>query len=271
MTLSGPLMKHETTSNIKLKCRIDLIQLLPIETEQRRFDNKWEAFLASDPCNRKIFKLENHCLKYESEQLIPKKKDKRPPLLLVLGNPASHSVHAGMFFSFEKARKEHRFWKRILKPAGILDLSGVKSGSIARMNQQRREQLLDLDYKGPYRIGLSVFITMPSAPGGKWGGVAGVQKLIGVRALRRIEAEETKRIRKIAKKFLGSTGKIIIFQKNAWNALRSKDDPVYSLKSAKKGLLWGSLTGTAGVPIFGIPPTRLSGPCSRILSDIAKT
>ena len=38
-------------------------------------------------------------------QLIPAKTDKRPPLLLVLGNPATHSVESGMFFSFEGNKK----------------------------------------------------------------------------------------------------------------------------------------------------------------------
>lgn len=85
MTVSGRLLKHETTSKIKLKCRIDLDQLLPTGAERRRFDNKWVAFLSSDPCNLKIFKLEKHFLKYESEQLIPKNKDKHQPILLVLG------------------------------------------------------------------------------------------------------------------------------------------------------------------------------------------
>ena len=32
-------------------------------------------FLASDPCNPEIFTLEKNCLTYQSEQLIPKKKD----------------------------------------------------------------------------------------------------------------------------------------------------------------------------------------------------
>jgi len=266
MALSSPLLKHKAASNIKLKCRIDLDQLLLTDRERKRFDQKWEPFLLSDPCNPKIFKREKHFLTYESEQLIPIKKDKRPPLLLVLGNPASHSVHAGMFFSFEKSRKEHRFWKSILKPAGILDMPEV-SGSIQKMNQQRREQLWTLDYQGPNRIGLCVFITMPSAPGGKWGGVAGVQKLIGVRALRRLEVEETKRIQKLAKQFLGSDGQVVVFQKNAWNALRSNGDPAYRLELAKNGLLKGRLTGPSGIRIFGVPPTRLSGPCSRILEQ----
>jgi len=39
-----------------------------------------------------------------------------------------------------------------------------------------------------------VFITLPRVPGGSWGGVAGVQKLIGVRALRKLEQEESTRV-----------------------------------------------------------------------------
>jgi hypothetical protein len=109
---------------------------------------------------------------------------------------------------------------------------------------------------------------MPSAPGGKWGGVAGVQKLFGVRALRRLEAEEAKRIRKVADTFLDSNGQIIVFQKNAWTALRSDDDPAYRLELAKNGLLSGSLKEVPGTPLYGEPPTRLSGPCNKILSTI---
>lgn len=269
MANSTPLLKYEATSEIKLKCKIDLDQLLPTQVERQRFDDKWAAFLASDPCNPKIFKIEKHFLKYESEQLIPKKKDKRPPLLLVLGNPASHSVHAGMFFSFEKNRKEHRFWKSILKPAGILDLPEVSSGSIEKMNHRRLEQLWNLNYKSPFRIGLCVFFTMPSAPGGKWGGVAGIQKLLGIRALRRLEIEEAKRIHTCAENFLGTKGKMVIFQKNAWNALRSDNDPEYRIELARAGALKGRLENVFGTDILGIPPTRLSGPCSKILSTLA--
>jgi len=102
----NPFIEYKSANNIKLQCKINLDRLLPTKKERLRFDSNWEAFLASDPCNRKIFKLQKHYLKYQSEQLIPKKKDNRPPLLLVLGNPASHSVHAGMFFSFERNQKE---------------------------------------------------------------------------------------------------------------------------------------------------------------------
>ena len=54
--------------------------------------------------------------------------------------------------------------------------------------------------------------------------MAGVQKLIGVRALRKLEQEETVRVFKLAEKFINSKGAVIAFQKNAWNSLRSKND-----------------------------------------------
>ena len=127
--MSGVILSYRQIDQVKLQCRIDLKQLFPaIEKRKReRFENKWKDFLEFDPCNDEIFKREGDLLKYQSEQLIPSKPDDRPPLLLVLGNPASHSVKEGMFFSFEGNRKEHRFWK-IMRDSRVLDLPYDKKG-----------------------------------------------------------------------------------------------------------------------------------------------
>lgn len=120
--MTGSILSYEQEDSVKLLCEIDLKKLLPVPKQRERFNIKWNNFLESDPHNKEIFALEGDRLKYQSEQLIPSKPDDRPSLLLVLGNPASHSVKEGMFFSFEGNKKEHRFWKHILKPAGVLDL-----------------------------------------------------------------------------------------------------------------------------------------------------
>ena len=151
-----------------------------------------ERFHLSDLDNKKVYKINGNILSYKSEQLIPTKTDKRPTLLLVLGNPATHSVEAGMFFSFESNKNQHRFWRKILNPAGVLDLPFQPGLPIEKLNKQRRDALFNLKYDSQYRIGLSVIISMPSAPGGKWGGIAGVKKLIGAKAMRRLEKAETK-------------------------------------------------------------------------------
>ncbi len=111
---------------------------------------------------------------------------------------------------------------------------------------------------------------MPSAPSGPWGGVAGIQKLVGVRALRRLEAEESKRITKCAKAFIGDDprGKVVTFQKNAWNGLRSNQNPEYKRDMAKDAKLMGCLRDQPKIPIFGVPPTRLAGPARNVLEQV---
>jgi len=212
---SSKILTCRQADAIKLECEIDLCRLFDTKQERERFEERWDAFLKSDPHNPCIFKKSGNRLHYSSEQFIPKKQDARPPLLLVLGNPASHSVAAGMFFSFEGNGTEHRFWKDILKDSGILELSYNKNLPVDELNEMRKEQLLDLAYNTPFRIGLCVFITFPSAPGDKWGGVAGVQKLIGVKAFRKLEQEESSRVLKLAEKFINPKGAAIAFQKNA--------------------------------------------------------
>jgi hypothetical protein len=268
MTKSQKLYTCYKEDSIKLKCTIDLDLLFDTSREKERFEQKWGEFLKSNLHNSKIFTKTCNRLHYLSEQLIPQKRDNRPPLLLVLGNPASQSIANGMFFSFEGNGTEHRFWKGILKPSGILKLSYDKNLPVDRLNKIRRKQLLDLAYDSPFRIGLCVFITFPSAPGGPWGGVAGVQKLIGIRALRKLEKEESSRVLKLAEKFINSQGAIIAFQKNAWNSLRSEKNSEYNIGAARKGRLIGTLKGFNNLKLFCVPPTRLAGPCRRALMQM---
>ena len=268
MTKSNKLLTCRQTNSIKLECEINLDLLFDTNKERERFEQRWNEFLESNPHNSKIFAKSGNRLSYQSEQLIPEKLDDRPPLLLVLGNPASQSVASGMFFSFEGNGAEHRFWKSILKPSGILKLSYDKKQPVDNLNKIRQKQLLDLAYDSPFRIGLCVFITLPSAPGGPWGGVAGIQKLIGVRALRKLEQEETVRVFKLAEKFINSKGAVIAFQKNAWNSLRSENDSEYSIGEAREARLKGSLKGHKDLALLCVPPTRLAGPCRRTLTQM---
>jgi len=104
--MTGAILSYQQKDPIRLPCEIDLKKLFLVPKERERFNKKWKDFLESDSCNKDLFDLKGDRLKYQSEQLIPTKLDNRPPLLLVLGNPASHSVKAGMFFSFEGNKKE---------------------------------------------------------------------------------------------------------------------------------------------------------------------
>lgn len=273
--MTGSILSYQQKDPIRLQCKIDLKKLFSSPKEREQFNKKWKDFLESDPYNKEIFELKGDLLKYQSEQLIPSKPDNRPHLLLILGNPASHSVKEGMFFSFERDKKEHRFWK-IMRNSRVLDLPIESHLSIKEQNNRRKRHLLELQYESPFRIGLCVYISIPSASSKKrnihsskdFSGVSGIQKLIGSKAMRRLEEAENKRVLECSKKFLSPNGVAVAFQKNAWNALRSDKDPEYKLGLAKDGKLKGTLKDMKNVPLLGVPPTRRSGPCSHILCQL---
>jgi hypothetical protein len=98
------LIRFQKKPSIRLECKIDLDQLFEGEKERGRFEHKWNEFLSYNPYNSKVCSKNKNHLSYNSEQLIPRKKDKRPLILLVFGNPAGHSVAAGMFFAFNDDR-----------------------------------------------------------------------------------------------------------------------------------------------------------------------
>ena len=252
---------------VKLKCKIRLDRLFLDQKSRERFDYKWKKFI-EDSCNSDIYRIKGDTLSYDSEQLIPTKTNAKPSLLLVLGNPASESVKRGMFFATDKHGKELTFWEHIIEKSGLLPPLHVKDLPAGELNKSRKSQLWNIEYDNPFRIGLSVFISMPSAAGGKWSGVAGIKKLLGTAAFRMIEKEETERIIKCARKFVQNDGAVIIFQKNAWENLRSENDPVYTIDRARNGNLIGHLKENVGIRLNGVPPTRLVGPCSKALKQI---
>jgi hypothetical protein len=195
-----------------VQCEVDLERLFETDKQRDAFETKWPEFLASDSYNQRVYQKTGKFLTYRSEQLIPKRKrgkgeqKDRKPLLLVFGNPATHSVDGGMFFSFDEGRGEHRFWTRILKPAGVLNMPAYDDGLPAtECNKLRREELFGLKYQSDFRIGMSVIVSMPSAASEKtWSGVAGVQRLLGTAAMRRLEEAETKRVLMGAKCFFAN-------------------------------------------------------------------
>ena len=251
-----------------IDCEISLLELFPTKGERQKFDNKYDSFLDSNVDNCCVYDLKHDSLFYTTEQLIPTKTDKRPSLLLILGNPATHSIKNGMFFSSTNDGKENRFWKHLLKAAGVLDLVFNEGLSTEDRNKLRLERILAVNYGTPFRIGLCVYWSMPSNAGGPWSGVAGIRKLIGKRALERLERVERERIMEVIIRFLEPGGAVVTFQKDAWNGFRSVNDPEYSIELAKAGKLRGTLNGLPHIPLFGVPPTRLLGPARKILHNV---
>ena len=134
--MTESILSYQQEDSVKLLCEIDLKNLLPAPKQRERFNKKWNDFKESDPHNNEIFALEGDVLKYQSEQLIPSKPDdRRTPLLLILGNPASHSVKEGMFFSFEGNKRSQ------IAANGIKELSANVDSLITIPNEKLLSEL----------------------------------------------------------------------------------------------------------------------------------
>lgn len=252
------LIDSDQTFGIQ-ECELNLVDLYPTPDERMDFRARFDEFWNSDTANQSIFSLQGNLLKYRSEVFISEKIDHRPPLLLLLGNPASHSVAAGICFAFEKSGQEHRFW-RLLDNAGIITFFEQPSLSADPIEtiEMKRNALLELKYQSPFRVGIAVFYSIPSAASYKWSGVNGLRRLLGSNAFDLVTVEEEKRIDKIIKKFIGPTGGIITFQKDAYERVRSPDTPEYHQELAKRGLLKGKYKNNQNIFLAGAPSTRLA-------------
>ncbi len=237
--------------------KLNLLDLYPTVDERCSFNKRYREFFESDSNNQKIFSLIDDTLTYFSEVFISYKIDNRPPLLLLLGNPASHSVASGMCFAFEKGGQEHRFWK-LLDDTGILKFSehSPKSADTDEMNEMRRNALWEHKYQSPFRIGIAVFCSLPSAASKKWSGVSGVIKLLGIKAFRIISLQEENRIAILVSRFIGSTGGIITFQKDAYEGVRSHETRTYDINKARLYELKGKYKSGQHIFLAGAPPTR---------------
>jgi len=223
--------------------------------ERNQFECRLCEFLKSDHSNNTIFWREGDSLAYRTEQIIPKRQDNRKPLLMLLGNPASHSVKEEMFFSYERDGQEHRFWK-VLDKSGIFPLS-PENMDLHERNKLRKQMLSDLNYCSLFSIGLAVFYSMPSPSSGKWAGVAGLKRLFRKEAFCRITEWERKRVNEIIKDFLSHRlGIVVAFQKDAYSKIKSKDSECYSREKIMVNGIKGKWQCNENVPLYCAAPTR---------------
>lgn len=237
--------------------KIDLDELFETTIEHNKFNKRFGPFMSSDSLSNDIIRLENNILTYKTEHVIPSCNDGRKKVLFLLGNPATHSVHIGVPFSYENKRNggkgEHRFWEA-LRSTGYIDLP--YNISVA----EKKELLFKLQYKSPIRFSLDVFFTLPSTasstgkeaePIQKKSGVLQIEYLLGRKALNKIGLKEKERLEDIIK----THDAVIVAQKDAYNGVKSNDSPKYDGKKVK---IAGIETITFnGVPLFCTPPTYL--------------
>lgn len=267
--IKGELLTFEKVEHGIQKVSLNIKYLYPDLIEQKKFSKRLSQFkgINKHDCERNfpIIESDGEVLTYLTECIIPEKQDSRPSLLLLFGNPASHSVYSKMFFSYEgkiaceHEGKDHRLWNA-LKEAGILEFMEKSSyaRNVIERSESRKRELYNLSYRSDFRVGLATFYSMPSpASGSEWAGVKGLYKLFGAEALSKIAEDEKKRVEQVIRKFLTPKGSVIVFQKDAYLKIKSPCTPHYNVNQAMLGELHGfCLRDDSNIPLFCVPPTR---------------
>jgi len=138
-------------------------------------------------------------LVYKTEILIPKvTRGDRLNLLMLLGNPATHSLQSGMFFAYERRRGkqgiekwiEHRFWTALRDCEVLRFYEGVADltpRNIEAVNKYRRDCLLNGTYKSDFNIFILPYFSFPTPSSV---GVRGIRPIVGETIFTKMEGAE---------------------------------------------------------------------------------
>lgn len=233
----------ENKEDVTQRVKVDLADQEMTKVE------KLKSKIESIDNGQKVFVFEGkRKLIYATEALTPNTEANKGGinLLLLLGNPAIHSVKEGMFFSYEGkkgkrggGKKEHRFWEGLRRcglykePKLPLEMF-IGDKYIAAIND-RKQKLLKGQYEGDhnFNIFLMTYFSFPTPPSKKKDGsiyyseVAGIKKIFRESDMSKI-FEDMLEFEFCRFKHVVSSNKItnvICFQKGAWDAIikKSKD------------------------------------------------
>ncbi|MBT9149475.1 MAG: hypothetical protein AAGB97_09980 [Dehalococcoidia bacterium] len=184
--------------------RVDIIQCVEINLTEIPDESKITKYLEHiDTKHKNIYKYVSNKLVYETEVLLPKADRNRPSILMVLGNPAIHSVAERMFFSYERTRtegkwREHRFW-RALRDCDILKFNRNTENptpkNIEKINDYKRDCLLNGTYESDFNIFLLPYFSFPTPASGKYSGVGGIVKIFGRKLFTKMKEDEFQRFK----------------------------------------------------------------------------
>ena len=254
---------QENRNDIIQRVEIDLTEI-PAQSRQDLDSRIAEYLKHIDDEHKNIFKFEvGNKLVYKTEVLTPKVNKSRLNILMVVGNPAVHSVAEGMFFSYERRRTkegketwlEHRFW-RALRECEVLkfneNVEKPTPENIEKINKYKRHCLLKGDYISKFNIFLLPYFSFPTPSSY---GVKGIKEIVGTDIFEKMKGCEFNRFKRIV---LGNDIKYVIcFQKtDAGKEIIGKgggkqvsnilpDYPVYELGESLKHVV-----------LYTAPPTR---------------
>lgn len=133
-----------------------------------------------DPFFQLVCSVYGSVLSYKSESLFPHNANcdlNKKKVLIILGNPATHSIANGMFFfSMGKGRMQetHTFWKKLEKPGLI---QKIRRSTLKEESEIRKEMIIKGTLSNNYLFGFTTFYSFPTPVEGNFKDVAGLRCL----------------------------------------------------------------------------------------------
>jgi len=156
------------------KVTIDLSKWLP-QDGLLSFTQEFQRIGTEDTDFSDLCSLNGSLLHYTSETLFPEKYDQnKENVMIVLGNPATHSVAGGMFFYSRSDGNRHQFWGK-LEEAGLMPK--VRYNTRIEEARVRKKLILDGATSHKYLLGLTTFYSFPTPVHGDYQDVKGVETL----------------------------------------------------------------------------------------------
>lgn len=241
-------------TNLIDECALMLDSVFVNDMEREAFAARFADFAAADQYLPQVTDLGSEILSYESESFVPPEPSlNKSNLFFVVGNPAPESIRRGCMYAYEGARaRQHRFWK-VLHSTGILSFSELDPDAYSPDEKMRR--LFAGDYASPFNVHIIPFFSLPSPPGGKWGGVVGLRRLFG-RGFAQIVSAEHEAVGQLIEMRARDGDCVLVLQKDAYLAMKPETAPDYDVLTLRTTPLV-SHYGRAGVKLMCIPPTRL--------------
>lgn len=222
--MKGKILQFEKIEDGQYKVTADLSALFENREDLGTFRDSFNEIKDKDGEFKNICKLKLHenSLTYMSETLIPEEYDsQKKRVLIVLGNPATHSILNGMFFFSKKGDNRHQFWRKLNKAGLFKDelelrkeatMKGICKTTIREKEAELRKEKIKLGKTSDdYVIGLTTFYSFPTPTGlkeiSKFCDAKGVENLFKQPVINTIREEEYERI----KSYSFSKGAILVF------------------------------------------------------------
>jgi len=171
-TISG-IRNGQYIVTIDLEAWMYSQQILELQRKVHDIDQK-------DPHLHSICGMYDSVISYKSESLFPLDTNcdsKKKKVLIILGNPATHSVAKGMFFfSMGKpgAEETHTFWQKLEKPGLI---QKIRCDDLKEEAEKRKEMIINGSLSNDYLFGFTTFYSFPTPVEGDCKDVAGLRRL----------------------------------------------------------------------------------------------